>query len=120
MSFERTVSESENCTTVLPESELSVLSTQTVKLKENKVPVTSGGTDMRFSYALQTSVYDAPLINITDNVVHPLKDSAEVSAVDMCAVDMYSINSNLQKSILIPLKIQVIVFPSCYGNIIFA
>jgi hypothetical protein len=113
MSFEATISESGSYTTLPEESKLSVLSTETDKLKGNKLSVTNLGTDMRFHYRLHMSLDDAPLVNITDSMVHPVKDSAAVSAVDVGAADMSSININLQKSILIPLKIQVIVFPSC-------
>lgn len=83
----------------------------TDKLTENALPNTNIGRNERFSYRLPMSLEDAPLVNITDSVVPPVKDAAVVSALDVGAADMSSVNITLQKSILIPLKIQVIVLP---------
>jgi hypothetical protein len=112
VSFETNISESESYTALPAESKLSVFSTETDKLKENKMSVTSDGVDRRFTYGLHMSLDDVPLVNITDSVVHPVKNSTAVSAVDVGTADISSITINLQKSILIPLKIQVIVYPS--------
>ena len=89
------IAESERCTTVLTESKLSITNT---------------GTNKGLKYRLQMSLEDAPLINITDNV-HSVKDSMSVSVADVDTADMSFINITLQKSILIPLKIQVHAFP---------
>lgn len=90
------IAESRGCTTVLTESKLSVTNT---------------GTDKGLKYRLQMSLEDAPLVNITDNVVHSVRDSMSVSVADVDTADMSFINITLQKSILIPLKIQVHAFP---------
>jgi len=90
------IAESGRCTTVLTESKLSVTNT---------------GTNKGLKYRLQMSLEDAPLVNITDNVVHSVKDSMSVSVADMDTADMSFINITLQKSILIPLKIQVHTLP---------
>jgi hypothetical protein len=90
------IAESERCMTVLTESKLSV--TNTV-------------TDKELRYRLQMSLDDAPLVNITDSVVHSVKDSMSVLVADVDRADMSFINITLQKSILIPLKIQVSAFP---------
>jgi len=90
------VAESGRCTTVLTESKLSV---------------TNAGANKGLKYRLQVSLEDAPLVNITDNVVHSVKDSKSVSVADVDTADMSFINITLQKSILIPLKIQVHAFP---------
>jgi hypothetical protein len=87
--------ESGRCTTVPTESKLSVMNT---------------GTDKGLKYGLQMSLDDAPLVNITDNVVHPVNDSMSVSVADVDTADISFINITLQKSILIPLKIQVHAF----------
>lgn len=57
------------------------------------------------------SLEDAPFVNITDNVVQSVKDSTSVSVADVDTADMSFINITLQKSILIPLKIQVHAYP---------
>jgi hypothetical protein len=90
------VAESERCTTLLTDRKLSVTNT---------------GANKRLKDRLHVSLEDAPLINITDNVVHSIKDSMSGSLADVDAVDMSFINVILQKSILIPLKIQVRAFP---------
>lgn len=112
MSFETTISESKTYTT-LPTKTKFVLSTEPDKLKQNKFLVTGGRTDTTFSYRLHKSLDDAPLVNVTDGLMRPVKDSTTLSAVDVGGADMSSININLQKSILVPLKIQVIAFSSC-------
>jgi len=86
------IAESGRCTTVLTESRLSVTNT---------------GTNKGMKYRLQMSLEDAPFVNITDNVVHSVKDSTSVSVADVDTAEMSFINITLQKSILIPLKIQV-------------
>ena len=93
------IAESERCTTVLTESTVSVPNT---------------GTDKGLKYRLQMSLEDAPLVNITDNVVHSANDSMSVSVPDVDTGDISFINITLQKSILIPLKIQVHAFPLTY------
>ncbi|XP_021938157.1 gamma-tubulin complex component 6 isoform X3 [Zootermopsis nevadensis] len=106
MSFETTISESKTYTT-LPTKTKFVLSTEPDKLKQNKFLVTGGRTDTTFSYRLHKSLDDAPLVNVTDGLMRPVKDSTTLSAVDVGGADMSSININLQKSILVPLKIQM-------------
>jgi hypothetical protein len=93
------IAESGRCTTVQTES---------------KVSVTNTGTDKGLKYRLQMSLEDAPLVNITDNVVHSVNDSMSVSVADVDTADISFINITLQKSILIPLKIQVRAFPLIY------
>ena len=78
---------------------------------ESKLSVTNTGTNKGLKNRLQMSLEDAPFVNITDNVVHPVKDSTSVSVADVDTADMSFINIILQKSILIPLKIQVHIFP---------
>lgn len=90
------IAESERCMTVLTESKLSVTNT---------------GRDKGLKYKLQMSLEDAPLVNITDGVVCTAKDSMSVSVADVDTTDMSFINITLQKSILIPLKIQMCAFP---------
>lgn len=90
------ITESERCTTILTESKSSA---------------TNRGTDKGLRYSLQMSLEDAPLVNITDSVVHSSKDSVSMLVADVDTADMSSINITLQKSILIPLKIQVSAFP---------
>jgi len=90
------IAESGRCTTAQTESKLSV---------------TDAGTDKELKYRLQMSLEDAPLVNITDNVVHSVNDSMSVSVADVDTADISFINITLQKSILIPLKIQVCAFP---------
>jgi len=80
-------------------------------LTESKLSVTNAGADKGLKYRLQVSLEDAPLVNITDNVVHSVKDSKSVAVADVDTADMSFINITLQKSILIPLKIQVRAFP---------
>jgi hypothetical protein len=93
---ETAIAESERCMTVPTESKLSVTDT---------------GTDGGLKYRLHMSLEDAPLVNITDSVVCSAKDSVSVSVADVDTTDMSFINITLQKSILIPLKIQVRFFP---------
>jgi hypothetical protein len=96
MACETAIAESGRCMTALAESKLSVTNTR---------------TDNGLKYRLQMSLEDAPLVNITDNVVHSVNDSMSVSVADVDAADISFINITLQKSILIPLKIQVHAFP---------
>jgi hypothetical protein len=110
-----TVAESESHATVLADSKSCILNVEMHTLTNRKLSVTNTGTGKRFSWRLQVSLEDAPLVNITDSVIHPVKNSASVSAVDVGTADMSSINVTLRKSILIPLKIQVIVL-ECYSG----
>jgi hypothetical protein len=98
---------------MLTDSKSSVVNVETYISTKRKLSVTDTGTDQRFICRLQMSLGDAPLVNITDSVIHPVKNSTSVSAVDVGTADMSSINVTLRKSILIPLKVQVIVL-HCY------
>jgi hypothetical protein len=108
-----TITESECFPTVPTYSSSSVSNVDTHTVTNRELPVTNEDTDQRFVYRLQNSLDDMPLVNITDSVIHRAKNSTSVSTVDVGTADIYSINVNLQKSILIPLKIQVIV-RECY------
>lgn len=108
-----TIAESESHTTLPTDSKSSVVNVETDISPNRKLSVTDTGTEQRFICRLQMSLEDAPLVNITDSVIHPMKNSTLVSAVNVGTADMSSINVTLRKSILIPLKIQVIVL-ECY------
>jgi hypothetical protein len=112
-----TITESEYFTTVPAYSSSSVLNVDTHTLTNRKLSVINKGMDQRFFYRLQNSLDDMPLVNITDSVIHRVKNSTSVSTVDVGTADIYSINVNLQKSILIPLKIQVIVHECYTGHV---
>ncbi|PNF25042.1 hypothetical protein B7P43_G06983 [Cryptotermes secundus] len=101
-----TIAESESHTTLPTDSKSSVINVDTPISTNGKLSVTDTGTDQRFICRLQMSLEDVPLVNITDSVIHPMKNSTSVSAVDVDSADMSSINVILRKSILIPLKIQ--------------
>jgi hypothetical protein len=113
-----TVTDSESYTTVAVDSKSSVLNVDTCTLTNRKLSVTDTGMDQRVICRLQMSLDDVPLVNITDNVIHPVKNSVSLSVVDVGTADVYSINGNLQKSIFIPLKIQVTVL-ECYTRNVF-
>jgi hypothetical protein len=108
-----TIAKSESYTTVPTDSKLSTVNVEKHILTNRKLYVTNTGSDQRFICRLPMSLEDAPLVNITDSVIHPVKNSTSVSAVDLGTADMSSINVTLRKSILIPLKIQVIIL-ECY------
>jgi hypothetical protein len=107
------IAESESYTTLSTDSKSSIVNVEKHILTNRKLSVTNIGPDQRFICRLPMSLEDAPLVNITDSVIHPVKNSTSVSAVDVGTADMSSINVTLRKSILIPLKIQVIIL-ECY------